>query len=104
MAVSYANREILISQTWRFEYVDITLDSSYAASGEPIAAADFGFTVIKGVIPFHCGGYVIEPVRSSDTAWLLKVYAYSSNSNTAIQLVTGKDLSAITVPCIIIGR
>ena len=104
MAVSYANREILISQNWRFEYVDITLDSSYATSGEPINAADFGFTVIKGVIPFHCGGYVIEPVRSSDTAWLLKVYAYSSNSNTAVELVSAKNLSAITVPAIIIGR
>lgn len=104
MAVTYANREFMFRGTWNLLYVEITFDSAYAASGEPIAAADFGMTVIKGVIPFHGGGYVIEPVRSSDTAWLLKMYAYSSNSNTATQLVTGKDLSAITVPCFIVGR
>lgn len=104
MAVSYANREFMFRGTWNLLYVEITLDSSYAASGESIAAADFGMTVIKAVNPFSAEGYVVEPVRSSDTAWLIKVFASGANTNTATEIVTGKDLSAVTIPCFIVGR
>lgn len=104
MAVTIANTDIITRGEFTFLYSEITLDSSYATSGESITAADFGLKLIKGVWPSHAEGYVVEPVRSSDTAWLIKVYAYSSNSNTATEMVSGKDLSAVTIPVLILGR
>lgn len=105
MAVSYANREILYRGTYNLYYVEITMDSSYAASGEAIAAADFGFTVIRGIWPSHAEGYTVEPVRTDDDSWLMKVYGESANTNTiAAEMVTGKDLSAVTIPCLVLGR
>jgi hypothetical protein len=105
MAVTYANREIISRGTYTLYYVEITMDSAYAADGEAIAAADFGFKVIKGIWPSHAEGHIVEPVRSSDTAWLMKVYAFSNSTNTVLgNIVTGKDLSAVTIPCLILGR
>lgn len=104
MAVSYANREILFSGSWRLLYVEITLDSSYATSGESIAAADLGFKVIRAIFPAEGGGYVVEPVRTDDDSWLLKVYGYSSSTNTATEMVSGKDLSSVQIPCLVVGR
>lgn len=105
MAVSYANREILYRGSVTMMYVEITMDSSYATAGEAVNATDFGMGAILGIIPFGAlGGFAVEPVRSSDAAWLLKVYAYSSNSNTSIELVSAKNLSTATVRCLIIGR
>ena len=105
MAVTYANREIISRGTYTLYYVEITLDSSYAASGEAIAAQDFGFTVIRGIWPSHAEAYTVEPVRTDDDSWLLKVYGETATTNTvAGEMVTGKDLSAVTIPCLILGR
>jgi len=105
MAVSYANREILSRGTWTTYYVEITLDSAYAAGGEAVTAQDLGFTVIKGIWPSHAEGYTVEFVRTDDDSWLIKVYGEAATTNTiAAQMVTGKDLSAVTIPCMIVGR
>jgi hypothetical protein len=105
MAVSYANREAAHRGTWTWYLVDITLDSSYATSGEAVNAADFGFTVIRGIWPSHAEGYTVEMVRSSDSAWLIKVYGETATTNTiAAEMVSAKDLSSVTIPCIVIGR
>lgn len=104
MAVTYANREILYRGTYTLMYVEITLDSSYTTAGETISATDFGFGVIKGIWPTMGAGYTFEAVRSSDTAWLLKSYASGANTNTATELVSGKDLSAVTCRALVLGR
>ncbi len=105
MAVSYANREIVSRGRYTLYYVEITLDSAYAASGEAVAAADFGFSMIKGIWPSHAEGYVVEPVRTDDDSWLIKVYSFSTSTNTVgAEIVTGKDLSAVTIPCLVLGR
>lgn len=104
MAVTIANREILYRGTYTLMYVEITMDSSYATAGESISATDFGFSVIKGLWPSVTGGYVVDAVRSSDTAFLIKYWAAGPNTNTATELVSGKDLSAVTLRCMILGR
>lgn len=104
MAVSYANREIIVRGTYTLYYVEITMDSSYASGGEAIVAADFGFKTIKGIWPSHAEGYVTEFERTNDSDWKVKFYAFSPNSNTAIAMVTVKDLSAVTIPCLVLGR
>lgn len=105
MAVSYANRETISRGTYTLYYVEITMDASYAASGEAITAQDFGFTVIRGIWPSHAEGYTVEPVRTDDDSWLMKVYAFSTSTNTlGGEMVTGKDLSAVTIPCLVLGR
>lgn len=105
MAVTYANGEIVSRGKFILYYTEITLDSSYASGGESIAASDFGFAFIKGIWPASAEGYTVEAVRSSDTAWLMKVYAFSNSTNTVLgNIVTGKDLSDITIPCLVLGR
>lgn len=104
MAATFANTDIVSRGKWTLIYSEMTMDSAYAASGEAIDAATFGFKIIKGIWPSHGEGYVVEPVRTDDDSWLMKVYAYSANSNTAIEIVTGKDLSAVTIPLLILGR
>lgn len=105
MAVTYANGEIISRGKYTLYYTEITLDSSYATSGEAVNAADFGMKIIKAIFPAHAEGYEVEPVRSTDAAWLIKVYAFSTNTNTvASEIVSGKDLSAVTIPCLIVGR
>jgi hypothetical protein len=104
MAVTYANREILFRGSVTLMYVEITFDSSYTTSGEAINASDFGFAMILGINPFSAEGFVVEPVRSTDAAWLLKGYAWSGSTNTAIEFASGLNRSGITVPCIVIGR
>jgi hypothetical protein len=105
MAISIAERESLFRGRYTFMYAELTLDSSYATSGESLAAADFGFGVIKAIFASHAEGYTIEFVRSSDTAWLVKVYGEASTTNTiAAEMVSGKDLSAVTIPVLIVGR
>lgn len=104
MAVSYANREILTRGTWTLYYVEITLDSAYLTGGEAIAAADFGFSVIKGIWPSHAEGFHVEPVRTDDDSWLMKLYSNSASTNTAIEISSGVDRSGIMIPCLILGR
>lgn len=109
MAVTITNREIISRGSYTLYYADITLDSSYASGGESVNAADFGFKIIKGIWPSHAEGFLVEPVRSSDTAWLLKVYtALTPDTNSALstpgESSTGRDLSTVTIPCLILGR
>jgi hypothetical protein len=105
MAVTYGNREIISRGTYTLYYVEITLDSAYASGGEDIAASDFGFKMIKGIWPSHAEGYIVEPARTDDDSWLLKVYSFSTSTNTVGgAIVTGKDLSAVTIPCLVLGR
>lgn len=104
MAVTYANREILFRGSVTMYYVEITFDSAYATAGEAINASDFGMAMILGINPFSAEGFVVEPVRSSASAWLLKGYAWSGSTNTAIEWASGLDRSSVTVPCIVIGR
>lgn len=105
MAVTYANTEIVSRGKYTLIYTEITMDSSYAANGEAVNAADFGFAMIKGIWPASAEGYTVEPVRSTDLAWLMKVYAFSNSTNTVLgNIVTGKDLSDITIPCLVLGR
>lgn len=105
MAVTIANREIISRGSYTLYYAEITLDSSYAASGEAVDAADFGFKIIKGIWPSHAEGYIVEPVRSTDAAWLIKVYSFSTSTNTVGgEIVTGKNLSAVTIPVLVLGR
>lgn len=105
MAVTIANRESLYRGVYNLMYAEITLDSSYATAGESVAASDFGFGVIKAIFASHAEGYTVEYVRSSDTAWLIKVYGETATTNTiAAEMVSGKDLSAVTIPVLIVGR
>ena len=104
MAVTYANREIVSRGTYTLYYVEITMDSAYVTAGEPVAASDFGFKMIKGIWPSHGEGFFVEPVRSSDSAWLLKMYSNSASTNTAVEFASGLDRSGITIPCLVLGR
>lgn len=109
MAVSYANRELLSRGTWNQYYVQITLDSSYPSGGESISAADFGMTAILDIMPFSADGYVVEFVRSTDSAWLLKVWPSSTpDTNSALaapaESSVGRNFSTVVVNALVIGR
>lgn len=109
MAVSYANTEILYRGRTTQIYSEITLDSSYASGGETVTADQFGLRTIKAIIPAHAEGYVVEPVKSTDSTWLLKVYVShtpDTNSATAapLQSSTARDLSTVTVPVLVFGN
>lgn len=105
MAVTFANREIVNSTSWKLMYVEITLDSSYLTGGEAVTAKDLGFSVIRGIwVDDTSGGYVVTTNRSSDTSWTIKVWGYSSATNTSAEMVSGKDLSAVTLRCLVLGR
>lgn len=109
MAVSYANTDIIFRGGRTFIYSEVTLDSSYAASGETITADQFGLRTIKAIWPSHAKGYIVEPVKSTDSTWLLKVYVShtpDTNSATAapLQSSTARDLSAVVIPLLIVGN
>ena len=104
MAVTYANNEIIYRGSVTLMYVEITLDSSYTTSGEAINASDFGMSMILGINPFSAEGFVVEAVKSTPAAWLMKGYAWSNTTNTAIEFASGLNRSGITIPCLIIGR
>jgi hypothetical protein len=105
MAATFANTDIISRGKWNLVYTEMTLDSSYATSGEAIAAAEFGMKVIKGIWASGADGYTIDPVRSSDTAWLLKVFGETATTNTvAAEMVSGKDLSSVVIPLLVLGR
>lgn len=106
MAATIANQHTIFRGSRTVKYAEVTLDSAYASGGEAINAADFGFAQILGVF---CGGtpagYSTEITKSTDTQFLVKVYAFSNTTNTVVgQIVTGKDLSAVTIPVLVIGR
>jgi hypothetical protein len=108
MPASYANTEILYRGRFTQIYTEITLDSSYAANGESITADQLGLRTIKAIWPSHAEGYIVEPVKSTDSTWLLKVWVSSTpstNSATAApqQSSTGRDLSAVTIPLLVVG-
>jgi len=109
MAATYANTEYIFRGSRTFVYTEVTLDSSYAAGGESIAANQIGLGTIKAIWPSHAEGYIIEPVKSTDTTWLLKVYVANTpdtNSATAtpLQSSTGRDLSAVVIPLLVVGN
>lgn len=106
MAATIANRHIIHRGKFSLMYAEVTLDSSYASGGESVAAADFGMTQILGMFPAgNTAGYVFECTRSTDISFLIKVYSFSNTTNTVVgQIVTGKDLSAVTIPLLIVGR
>jgi hypothetical protein len=108
MAVSYANTEILYRGRTTQIYTEITLDSSYLAGGETVTADQFGLSNIKAIFPSHAKGYVVEPVKSTDSTWLIKVYVSSTpDTNSAVaapqQSSTARDLSAVVIPVLIFG-
>lgn len=109
MAVSYANTEILYRGRTTQIYTEITLDSSYASGGETITADQLGLSTIRAIFSSHAEGFAVEPVKSTDSTWLLKVYVSSTpdtNSATATPLLSsvGRDLSAVTVPILVFGN
>lgn len=105
MAATVANTHILLRGSRTFIYGEITLDSSYATNGESITADLFGMKAILGIWPSGADGYTIDPVKSTDSTWLIKVYGASTNTNTvAGEMVSGKDLSSVTIPVLVVGR
>jgi len=106
MAVTISNLEYLRRGTYNLMYAEIAMDASYLASGEQVNASDFGFSVIKGIwLTGNPAGYIVEPVRSSDILWLLKFYSFSNTTNTVLgDMVSAKDLSAVTCRCLVLGR
>lgn len=106
MAASVGNRHILHRGTRTLMYAEITLDSSYASGGEAVNAADFGFTSILGMFPAgNTAGYVFECTKSTYSQFLVKVYSFSNTTNTVVgEIVTGKSLSTVVIPILIVGR
>ncbi len=106
MAVSVANRHFLFRGQRTLMYAEITLDSAYASGGEEIEASLFGFKAIDGIFPAgNTSGYVFEFTKSDFNTFLCKVYSFSNTTNTVLgAIVTGKDLSAVTIPVLIVGR
>lgn len=105
MAATFANREYIARGAWNLMYVEVTLDSSYLTGGEAITAKDLGFSVIRAIwVDDTVGGYPVVTTRSSDTSWTFKFFAFSSSSNTATELVSGKDLSTVVLRCLVLGR
>lgn len=106
MAATIASRHILHRGKFTLMYAEVTMDSSYASGGEAVNAADFGFSQILGMFTAgNTAGYMFECTKSTDTQFLIKVYSFSNTTNTVVgQIVTGKDLSAVTIPLLIVGR
>ena len=106
MAVTIANREIIHRGAYTDLYVEITLDSSYLTGGEVVTAEDFGMKLIKAIwIADDPAGYTVECTRTSDSSWKFKVYSFSTTTNTlGAEMVSAKDLSAVTIRCRILGR
>jgi hypothetical protein len=104
MAVTIENREIIFKAQYTGIYADITFDSSYLTGGEAIAASDFGFGMIRTIIPASAEGFAVEAIESNPASWLLKGYAYSGSTNTATEFASGLNRSGVTVRCLVIGR
>ena len=105
MAVTFANQHILFRASRTFLYSEITMDSSYTTSGETINASDFGLKEILAIFPAAAKGYTVEAVKSTDAVFLMKVYSFSTNTNTVgAEMVSAKDLSAVVIPVLVVGR
>lgn len=78
-------------------YKTVAFDSSYPTGGEPLTAADLGFSVAPRDVRIEPkGGYVFEYDRTNS-----KVLAYYGDNNNAsdgplIEVPNTTDLSAIT--------
>ena len=109
MAVTYANTTIMYRGSFTLLYTRCTLDDSYPLSGEDLVPADVGLREFAMIIPGSAEGFLPEVVVSSPTAALLQIFVSSTpdtNSATAapIESSVARDLSAVTVDLLIVGR
>lgn len=90
---------------WYERFVTLTFDSSYPTGGEPLTAADLGFsdnaTELK-VIPVRQGAIIVSYDGAN-----AKLLAYWGNAGTASvlpEVTATTDLSAQTVEVLVRGR
>lgn len=75
----------------------LAFDSSYPTNGEPLAASALALAAIESMHVHPGFGYVFQAVRSSATAYLIKVYWQNEVAASVLVEVTNTtDLSALT--------
>lgn len=111
MAATVANSELLARGKYTLYYCEVTLDSAYAASGESVNfKTTLGLGHVQAVFVSDAEGYHVEPNASTPSStWLFKVFVSNTpdtNSATAtpLEASVGRDLSAVTIPCLVVGR
>ena len=105
MAATVANNHIIHRGSRTLMYSEITMDSSYAANGEALTAGMFGLSEILGIWPASAKGYTVEAVKTDAANWKLKVYSFSTTTNTVGgDIVAALDLSALVAPVLVVGR
>lgn len=104
MALTFASTEILFRGTYTFLVTEVTFDTSYATGGETLSPSSVGLREIAWIIPGSSEGFEIEAIKTNPSSWLLQMFANSANTNTATEIASGLDRSAVSVDCLIIGR
>ena len=109
MALTFAARDTLYRGPVTLIYVELTFDSSYAAGGETVNATDFGLTTILGVIPIITAGYDVTYKKTTAATGTFQMFAsLTPDTNSAVsapvESSAGRDLSALTIPCIVVGK
>lgn len=102
MAVTTAITDVAkVPGARRQSVCEVTLDTEYAAGGEPITAAELGLTRIIWGLAFPLTGTESEAVelgfvsfvKKTDTTAVIEAYNYKTQKVIA----TGKDLSKVKV-------
>ena len=109
MAITVASVVTVFDGPVRIRYATITMDSSYATSGEAVTAAQFGLQSLDAVFP--AGGARINVAVDSTG---LKFLAYKTNTSTntnttfadigAQEVPSATDLSAISFKVLAVGH
>lgn len=109
MAVAVTNVQIAWDNQVRGRFATITMDSSYATSGEALTASDFGLYNILAVIQSGGNG---GSVSYDATNKKLLVYGTNTTTQTTTSFATvglnqipnATDLSTVVIQALVIGN
>ena len=101
MAVTVTIKHATVFGNKRIVVADITFDSSYPTSGEPLTATNLGLTNIELMLAAPDGGYVFE---YDHTNHLLKAFWGSATASAVLAEVTNAtSMSSIVSRIFAIG-
>lgn len=87
----------------RMVHATVTMDSSYAAGGEPVTAGDLGLQYITGAIVGNAFNATPAGMMGAWDQANKKILAFKEAGSAGFMAEASGDLSALTFNCIFFG-
>ena len=102
MAISVSTVATVPTNDHQLVFAEVTLDSSYPTGGEAVVPSDFGLQGIETVFVGSINAAKYH-VGYTSAGRLIKVYIEDGTSGIEAEVADTTDLSAITVPVLVVG-